>query len=121
MSKADRSRVVRLAEAQVGIPGPDGEHSVSFLQRGTLNVKLSLPVPPTNRRRTHRTRSTLSSRRGVLLHDGERDTFRVRRPSFRGCRKPSIVSRTLPRTSLCGFSSTPPWWRGPRLERGARV
>ena len=38
MSKPDRSRVIRLAEAQAGIPGPAGEHSVSLLRRGTLNV-----------------------------------------------------------------------------------
>jgi hypothetical protein len=34
MRKPDRSRVIRLAEAQADIPGPVGEHSVSFLQRG---------------------------------------------------------------------------------------
>jgi hypothetical protein len=46
MSKSDRSRVIHLAQAQGRIPGPAGEHSVSVMQRGTLDVKLSLPTTP---------------------------------------------------------------------------
>ena len=30
------------------IPGPNGEHSVSRLQHGTLNLKLSAPVSPSD-------------------------------------------------------------------------
>jgi mannose-6-phosphate isomerase-like protein (cupin superfamily) len=76
MSKPDRSRVIHLAEAQAGIPGPAGEHSVSLLQRGTLNVKLSLPVPP-NQQTPHAQDEVyiVIRGRGVLLHDGERDPF----------------------------------------------
>jgi mannose-6-phosphate isomerase-like protein (cupin superfamily) len=76
MSKLDRSRVIRLVEAQAGIPGPGGEHSVSFLQRGTLNVKLSLPVPP-NQQTPHAQDEiyVVIRGRGVLVHDGERDPF----------------------------------------------
>ncbi|HZS05672.1 MAG TPA: cupin domain-containing protein [Blastocatellia bacterium] len=76
MSKPDRSRVIRLAEARARIPGPAGEHSVSFLQRGTLNVKLSLPVPP-NRQTPHEQDEVyvIIRGRGVLVHDGERDAF----------------------------------------------
>ena len=76
MSKRDRSRVIRFAETQAGIPGPAGEHSVSFLQRGTLNVKLSLPVPP-NQQTPHAQDEVyvVIRGRGVLLHDGERDPF----------------------------------------------
>ena len=76
MSKPDRSRVIRLAEAQAGIPGPAGEHSVSFLQRGTLNVRLSLPAPP-NQQTPHAQDEVyvIIRGRGVLLHDGERDPF----------------------------------------------
>lgn len=78
MSKPDRSRVIHLAEAQAGIPGPAGEHSVSFLQHGTLNVKLSLslPVPP-NQQTPHAQDevNVVVRGRGVLLHDGERDPF----------------------------------------------
>jgi mannose-6-phosphate isomerase-like protein (cupin superfamily) len=76
MSKPDCSRVIHLAEAQAGIPGPAGEHSVSLLQRGTLNVKLSLPVPP-NQQTPHAQDEVyvIVRGRGVLLHDGERDPF----------------------------------------------
>jgi len=76
MSKRVRSRVIRPAEAQAGIPGPAGEHSVSLLQRGTLNVKLSLPVPPNHQTPHARDEVYVVIRgRGVLLHDGERDSF----------------------------------------------
>jgi mannose-6-phosphate isomerase-like protein (cupin superfamily) len=76
MSKLDRSRVIRLDEAQAAIPGPGGEHSVSFLRRGTLNVKLSLPVPP-NQQIPHTQDEiyVVIRGRGVLVHDGERDPF----------------------------------------------
>ena len=76
MRNADRSRVIRLAEARAGIPGPAGEHAVSLLQRGTLNVKLSLPVLP-NRQTPHAQDEiyVIIRGRGVLLHDGERDSF----------------------------------------------
>ena len=76
MSKPDRSRVIRLAEAQAGIPGPAGEHAVSLLQRGTLNVKLSLPVPP-NQQTPHAQDEVyvVIRGRGVLFHDGKRDPF----------------------------------------------
>lgn len=46
MKTTDRSCVIRLTKARVGIPGPAGERSVLVLQRGTLDVKLSVPVPP---------------------------------------------------------------------------
>jgi mannose-6-phosphate isomerase-like protein (cupin superfamily) len=76
MSKPDRSRVIRLAEAQAGIPGPTGEHSVSLLQRGTLNVKLSLPVPP-NQQTPHAQDEiyVIMRGRGVLFHAGKQDAF----------------------------------------------
>ena len=70
MSDSDRSRVIHLADALARIPGPAGEHSVSVLQRGSLNLLCSsLP-------------------------------------------EPSIASRTLPRTSPFGLSST-----GRQVER----
>lgn len=74
MSKPDRSRVIRLAEARAHIPGPAGEHSASLLQRGTLNVKLSLPVNP-NRQTPHTQDEiyVIVRGRGVLFHDGRRD------------------------------------------------
>ena len=76
MNKADRSRVIRLAEAKRGIPGPAGEHSVSLMQRGTLNVKLSLPVRP-NQQTPHTQDEiyVIIRGRGVLFHDGKREAF----------------------------------------------
>ena len=78
MSKPRRSCVIRLAEAQRGIPGPAGEHSLSLLQRGTLNIKLALspPVSPTQQTAHAQDEVYVVIRgRGVLLHDGERDSF----------------------------------------------
>lgn len=71
-----RSRVIHLAEAQAGIPGPAGEHAKSLLQRGTLHVKLSLPVSP-NQQAPHAQDEVyvVIRGRGVLFHDGQRDPF----------------------------------------------
>jgi mannose-6-phosphate isomerase-like protein (cupin superfamily) len=76
MSGQDRSRVIHLTDAQAGIPGPSGEHSVSLLQRGTLNLKLSLPVSP-NQQTPHAQDEVyvIVRGRGVLFHDGHRDPF----------------------------------------------
>jgi mannose-6-phosphate isomerase-like protein (cupin superfamily) len=76
MSTTDRCRVIRLAEAEAGIPGPAGEHSASFLERGTLTVRLSLPVRP-NQQTPHAQDEVyvIVRGRGVLCHDGERDPF----------------------------------------------
>jgi hypothetical protein len=46
MSKPDRSRVIRLAEAQADIPGPQGEHAVVAFRRGPVDIALSLPLRP---------------------------------------------------------------------------
>jgi mannose-6-phosphate isomerase-like protein (cupin superfamily) len=76
MGRPDRSRVIRFAEARARIPGPAGEHAVSVLQRGTLNVKLSLPVQP-NQQAPHEQDEVyvIVRGRGVLFHDGRRDPF----------------------------------------------
>jgi mannose-6-phosphate isomerase-like protein (cupin superfamily) len=76
MNTTDRSRVIHLADARAGIPGPAGEHSVSVLQRGTLDLKLSLPVNP-NRQTPHEQDEIymIVRGRGVLVHDGKRDAF----------------------------------------------
>lgn len=73
---ADRSCVIHLADAQARIPGPAGEHSVSVLQRGNLNLKLSRPVPP-NRQTPHAQDEiyVIIRGRGVLFHGGKRDAF----------------------------------------------
>ncbi len=76
MNKPERSCVIRLADARARIPGPAGEHSTSLLQRGTLNVKLSLPVRP-NQQTPHEQDEVyvIQRGRGVLFHDGKRDSF----------------------------------------------
>ena len=76
MNMADRGGVIRFAEAQTRIPGPGGEHSVLVLQRGTLDVKLSLPVPP-NQQTPHVQDEIYFVIRGggVLIYDGKRDRF----------------------------------------------
>ena len=76
MSKTESSRVIRLGEARAGIPGPAGEHSVSLMRRGSLEIKLSLPVIP-NRQTPHAQDEVyvIVRGRGVLFRDGERDPF----------------------------------------------
>jgi mannose-6-phosphate isomerase-like protein (cupin superfamily) len=76
MSKPGRSRVIRLAEAQAGIPGPEGERAVMILQRGTLDVALGLPLRPS--RQTPHAQDEIYfiiRGRGVLIHDSKRDQF----------------------------------------------
>jgi len=74
MTKSDRSCVIRLNEARTLIPGPAGEHAASLLERGTLKVKLSCPVPP-NRQSPHEQDElyVIMQGHGVLVHDGRRD------------------------------------------------
>jgi mannose-6-phosphate isomerase-like protein (cupin superfamily) len=76
MNEPERSHVIRMGEARARIPGPAGEHSASVLQRGTLNVKLSLPEPP-NVQSPHEQDEiyVIVKGRGVLVHDGKRDSF----------------------------------------------
>jgi len=78
MGERDGSRVIRFEEAQGRIPGPSGPHFVSLMQRGTLNVFLSLPVSP-NRQTPHAQDEVyvIVRGRGVLFHGGERDPFRA--------------------------------------------
>jgi mannose-6-phosphate isomerase-like protein (cupin superfamily) len=81
MTKPDRSGVIHFAEARAGIPGSAGEHAVSFLQRGTLNAMLSLgrfaPRLPPDQQTAHAQDEVyvVIRGRGVLLHDGKRDSF----------------------------------------------
>jgi len=76
MNTVGRSGVIRLAEAQTLIPTPAGERSVLVLKRGTLDVKLSIPVPP-NEQTPHEQDEIYAviRGRGVLVHDGKRDPF----------------------------------------------
>jgi len=75
MSQPPRSRVIHLTDAQAAIPGPAGEHAVSLFRRGTLNVKLSLPVSP-NQQTPHEQDEIYDIVRGqgILVHDGNRQS-----------------------------------------------
>jgi mannose-6-phosphate isomerase-like protein (cupin superfamily) len=76
MDAKDRSGVVRLKQAEAAIPGPQGERSALVLKRGTLDVRLSTPLPP-NQQTPHEQDEIYAVIRGagVLVHDGRRDAF----------------------------------------------
>jgi mannose-6-phosphate isomerase-like protein (cupin superfamily) len=76
MSMTGRSGIIHFAGARAQIPGRESDHAVSLLERGTLKVKLSMPVQPTVQ--TPHTQDELYivvRGRGVLVHDGRRDPF----------------------------------------------
>jgi mannose-6-phosphate isomerase-like protein (cupin superfamily) len=78
MNQPVHSGVIALSGARTLIPGPAGEHSASLLQRGTLDVKLALcpPVPPVLQSPHAQDEVYVVVRgRGVLRHDGRRDSF----------------------------------------------
>lgn len=76
MSTPERSRVIRLAQAQAGIPGPAGERAAVVLRRDTLDVALSIPLVP--KKQTPHAQDEIYfiiRGRGVLAHDTRRDPF----------------------------------------------
>ena len=76
MAESVRSTIIRLADGKSQIPSPESAHAVSLLQRGTLNLKLSLPVPPNVQRPHDQDELYIIARgSGVLYHDGKRDRF----------------------------------------------
>jgi mannose-6-phosphate isomerase-like protein (cupin superfamily) len=79
MSAPARSHVIRLAEAEAGIPGPAGEHAVDVFQRGTLRAMLSVgrfaPLPRPTTPHAQDEVYVIVRGRGVFLHDGEWDPF----------------------------------------------
>lgn len=79
MGTTDRSCVIRLAEAETGIPGPAGEHAVSVLRRGTLKAMISLgrfaPLPRPTTPHAQDEVYVVIRGRGVFLHHGARDPF----------------------------------------------
>ncbi len=76
MINRDRSCVIRLMEAQARIPGPAGEHAVTALRRGSLDIALSVPQRPTQQTPHAQDEIYFIVRgRGVLLHDKKRDPF----------------------------------------------
>jgi mannose-6-phosphate isomerase-like protein (cupin superfamily) len=76
MKAGAHSGVIRFADARRRVPTPDGERAVLVLKRGSLDVKLSVPVPPNVQ--TPHTQDEIYfvvSGRGVLVHGGARDAF----------------------------------------------
>ena len=74
MNKTERSRVMSFADARAGIP--TGERSVRVWQRGPLDVAFALPMPP--KEQTPHTQDEIYiiiRGRGVLTHNGKRDSF----------------------------------------------
>jgi mannose-6-phosphate isomerase-like protein (cupin superfamily) len=69
-------RVIRLSESIRAIPGPPGDHAIGLMRRGTLEVKLSLPVSP-NRQTPHAQDEVyvVARGKGILVHEGRRDPF----------------------------------------------
>jgi len=76
MASHDRSRIIHLADALARLPTPAGEHALSLFAHGTLNVKLSRPAPPNQQTPHEQDELYIVARgRGVLVHDGRRDSF----------------------------------------------
>ena len=76
MGDLDRSCVFHLSQAERRIPGPAGENAVMILQRGTLDVALSVPRVP--KRQTPHVQDEIYFTvrgHGVLVHDGKQDLF----------------------------------------------
>ena len=78
MQASDRSGVIRLRDAEAAIPGPDGARSTLVMHRGTLDVRLSVPVPP-NVQTPHAQDELYAviRGRGVLVHGDRRDLFQA--------------------------------------------
>lgn len=76
MDDVMRSGVIRFADYTAKVPTAEGERSVLALKRGTLDVRLSVPVPP-NRQTPHEQDELYAviSGEGVLIHGGERTPF----------------------------------------------
>jgi mannose-6-phosphate isomerase-like protein (cupin superfamily) len=76
MDPTERSGVIRLVDAEARIPGPAGERAVLVLQRGTLDIKLSIPIAP-NQQTPHEQDElyVVIRGRGVLVHDDKRNRF----------------------------------------------
>jgi mannose-6-phosphate isomerase-like protein (cupin superfamily) len=76
MSTTDRTRVIRLVEAQADIPDSANKRSVRVLRRGTLDVVLGTPARPDEQTPHEQDEVYVVVRgRGVLFHDGKRDPF----------------------------------------------
>jgi hypothetical protein len=102
MDATDRGGVIRLVEAESCIPGLAGERAVLVLQRGTLDIRLSMPVPP-NQQTPHEQDELYVVIRGCgfLVHDDKR-TGSIRATSCSWLLASRITTRTSATIWLCG-------------------
>ncbi len=122
MSKPDRSCVIHLAEAQASIPGPAGEHAISFLQRGTLNTMLSLgrfaPLPRPTTPHAQDEVYVVMYGRGVFFHDGKRDSFEAGDLLFVAAGTEHRFEDFTEDLAVWVIFYGPPWRRGPITVHG---
>lgn len=75
MKASDRSGVISFADAKARLSA-SGERNILVLKRGTLDVKLVVPVPPSPQTPHDQDEIYVILRgRGVLVHDGKREPF----------------------------------------------
>jgi mannose-6-phosphate isomerase-like protein (cupin superfamily) len=76
MKATDTGRVISLDEAKARIPGENGERAALAFQRGTLDITLSLPIPP-NQQTPHLQDElyVVIRGKGVLVYGGTREPF----------------------------------------------
>ena len=68
--------MIHIADAEAGVPTPAGEHAIRLFEHGTLKVILSRPTPPNQQTPHEQDELYIVGRgRGVLVHDGRRDSF----------------------------------------------
>jgi hypothetical protein len=107
MSEPQRSKVIRLIDAQTGIPGPTGEHAAVVFRRGPLDIALSIPVHA--RRQSPHAQDEIYfivRGRGVLFHDGRREPFQSGDLLFVWLQESSTKWRGSPRILSYGESFT---------------
>ncbi len=77
MNTPDRSRIIRVAESEALLPGPDGERSITLFRRGSLDVALSSRPSTPNQQTPHEQDEVyvVIRGRGVLAHEDGRDAF----------------------------------------------
>ncbi|KAA6458272.1 cupin domain-containing protein [Acidobacteria bacterium AB60] len=74
MDQPERSRVLSLAAAKRNLPGPNGEHAVTVLRRGSLDVALSMPRHPIQQAPHAQDEIYCVLRgRGIFFHNGNRE------------------------------------------------
>jgi hypothetical protein len=105
MDTTDRSSVIRLVDAEARIPGPAGERAVLVLQRGTLDITLSIPIPPNHKRHTNRTSSMSSFAAVAFSSTMTNGTDSIQATSCSWPPASSIITRTSAMIWLCGAYS----------------